>query len=373
MPNRFFRVTLVAGFALVVSCDFMRNIQDTTDKAIGAIEVAINKLENQSTNWQATLTQLEKDLVDQAQSTLAHEVQDLMTRGIATGGTELRCNMDFIGHRMRQGLERMLAKLQKKPVPPLIPAFCQVVPTVIDLGLAPERRTRVEIYGYDMDVSDANAIHLFIQDGRLMTPVPSTKIARPTHYLMTINISDTNGIDFSSTADQLVIRAGASTTLGTIAIIQKPAPTACGAANQRCCTLADAKPPCGSSLQCVAGVCRTPPCGGLGQPVCATSPACQGGLTNIQGTCKQLTMTEHTGEGCGENVMRWASASGSYVSVYKGETKSFYVVQGGNLIWHCGTSDTNDRTGCPSNTNWVRVARPADSRDVDVTCYSVTP
>lgn len=373
MMKRRFQIAAVVGISLVASCDFMRNIQDTSDKAIATIQVAISKLETQSSNWQATLTQLEKDLVDQTQSTLAHEVQDLMARGIATGGTELRCNMDFVGHRMQQGLERMLAKLQNKPVPPIIPAFCQVVPTVIDLGLAPERRTHVEIYGYDMDVSNDHAIRLLIQEGaRTLTPVPSTKVSRPTHYLMTINISDANGVDFSSTAEQLIIQAGTQ-TLGTLAIIQKPAPTACGAVNQRCCTTADAKPPCGSSLDCVAGVCKAPPCGGLGQPVCSTSPACQGGLTNIQGTCKQMTMTEHTSEGCGQNPMRWASASGSYVSVNMGETKSFYVVQGGNLIWHCGTTNTNDRTGCPSNTNWVRVARPADSRDVDVTCYAVNP
>ena len=45
----------------------------------------------------------------QGQSTIANEVTTLAERGIATGGIELRCDSDFVGRRMQEGLARILA------------------------------------------------------------------------------------------------------------------------------------------------------------------------------------------------------------------------------------------------------------------------
>lgn len=355
----------------LVSCDFSRSIQQTTDKAISTLQNAISALERQSGAWQGTLTNLEKDLVAQGQSTLAHEVQDLAARGIATGGVELRCNADFVGTRMRQGLQRLLAKLQRKPPPPLVPAFCQVVPTTVDLSLRPDRLKEIDFYGYDLDAANEHALRISVEqkDGRLI-PVPASKLATPTHYLTTINVSVTNGVSFDSNSERIVIKAG-NQLLSTLHILQPPPRTACGALGQRCCVAEDHKAAaCGANLSCAGGTCAAAACGGLNDPTCASGRACEGGFTAIEGRCKQVTQLESTSEGCGDSVMRWASTSG-FVPVRKNETRSFFVQKGGNLVWHCGTGTTNDRTGCPAETNYVTVRRDG-GRGASVVCSMVS-
>jgi len=358
-------------FLLLLSCDLSRSIQQTSDKAVSALQDAINSLEKQSGAWQGTLTNLEKDLVAQGQSTLANEVQNLAARGIATGGVELRCNADFVGTRMRQGLQRILAGLKGTTAPPIVPAFCQVVPTTVDLALRPDRLKEVDFYGYDLDAANEHALKMFVeQAGGQLVPIPASKLATPTHYLTTINVSVTNGVSFNANSERIVIKAGTQ-VLSTLHILQPPAPTPCGALGQRCCAAADNKPPCGSaSLSCSGGTCAAVACGGLNQPTCTSGTACQGGFTAIEGKCRQVTQLESTSEGCGESVMRWVSTSG-FVSISKSSTRSFFVQKGGNEVWHCGTGITNDRTGCPVETNYLTVHRDSD-RGASVICSMVS-
>lgn len=147
-------------------------------------------------------------------------------------------------------------------------AFCQVVPTAVDLRLAPDRLGVVEFYGYDLDAQSSPVRRMPTSH----QPLSSSSL----DYMMTINVSEANGINFSNKAEQLIIRAGTK-TLGTLAIIQKPAPTACGAVNQRCCGIQDAKPPYGASLECPRARrsrstwCRAAICAGIAAPPTPTT------------------------------------------------------------------------------------------------------
>src|SRR5690348_13869950 len=71
------------------------------------IKSAIDQLAQQSQDWQTILPQLENKLIADANSTLANEVSQLLQNGIAAAGGEVRCELDFVGNRMREGLEKI--------------------------------------------------------------------------------------------------------------------------------------------------------------------------------------------------------------------------------------------------------------------------
>lgn len=210
--------------AVVLSSCFSKPV----DKAIAALEDAINSIDRNSAAWQTTVTNLEHDLIAQGQSTLANEVQSVANRGIATGGVELRCNIDFVGQRVNQGLRRVLAKLKGESMPPPTPAYCTVDPAEIQVDLINQRRlTSLYYYGYDMFDQDASdtpmKIFLRNRDGR--EEDITSAIALPTHYLMTIRLAD-DRVHFTDQTDKLIVRAGQA-TLSTINVVQpqaQPAP-----------------------------------------------------------------------------------------------------------------------------------------------------
>src|SRR5262245_40411736 len=112
----------LVGVLVLASCG------ESVDKVLSLFQGAIDTLDRNSVECQGTLRKLEGDLISEGQMTLANEVQSLANRSIATAGNELRCDTDFIGRRMRQGLSRILLAFQNKPLPPLEPGFCQVDP-----------------------------------------------------------------------------------------------------------------------------------------------------------------------------------------------------------------------------------------------------
>ena len=212
---------LVACSLVLVGC-----LGNAEDKAITTFENAIADLDKNSANWQTTITGLEQQLIAQGQSTLANEVQSLANRGIASGGVEIRCNIDFIGQRMDQGLRRIVTRLRKQPAPPLMPAYCNVDPQDgVRVELVRQGRlVSLNYYGYDMfdqDASDSQ-MKVFLRDRNGSERDISFAIALPTHYLMTIRLLD-NRIQFTDQSDKLVVRWG-QTILSTINIIQPPPP-----------------------------------------------------------------------------------------------------------------------------------------------------
>ncbi len=166
--------------ALLCSC----SVLEPVDRAAQALDRTTATLDNNSREWQHALNALTATLVAQGNSTVANEVTQLAQRGIATAGTEMRCNADFIGQRMKAGLQRI-----KSGIVPFIhsesdpPKVCQVVPEAFKLDHC---ESIVGFYGYDFDATE---LTIFVQDysGRLRDV--SSRAARPTHYLMTLDTS----------------------------------------------------------------------------------------------------------------------------------------------------------------------------------------
>lgn len=154
------------------------------DKAAEKVEQAIHELDYQSANWQRILNELSSKLASEAQTTVQNEVDNVLSRAVAASGAEFRCNVDYVGLRVKQNLKVILAELRGESAPIIEPGFCKSVPDAIDAQFVPQRLKFLEYYGYDFDKQRITA--------RLVTETAQTDVSRyldhPTHYHLTLNL-----------------------------------------------------------------------------------------------------------------------------------------------------------------------------------------
>ena len=134
----------------------LRNAIDTLDRSIDA-------LSRQSADWQVVLRDLEESVAEDVQSTIRIETTNLVRTSVLGVGGEFRCDSDYL----RLGLERELRRIRNElaeaansagiepPIPllpelPVAPFVCSAVPQAVDASLDPERRTILDVYGYDL-------------------------------------------------------------------------------------------------------------------------------------------------------------------------------------------------------------------------------
>lgn len=181
---------------------------------------AIAKLDQQSAQWQGTLKQLADKLMAEGKQALANEVTQLMQRGIGTGGAELRCDIDFVGKRMKQGLERILARLEGKPQPPIEPALCVVSPTFVDMARRP---AQVEFYGYDLDASDGGGLRAFLRHDGGEEPLDRW-FNRITHYLVAVTVAETSDVPLCNKENRQIILRYGGREFSSVQVVKKLCP-----------------------------------------------------------------------------------------------------------------------------------------------------
>lgn len=350
---RLFAISLVVLLAACPTSDIIR----ATDSGEQMINDAISTLSTQSEAWQSTLTQLSNKLVTAGQSTLANEVNDLIGRGTGVVGGQFSCRLDFIGVRMKQGLQAILAALKGQPAPPKLPGLCNTVPESIDLTLEPQRRETLTFYGYDLDAPGV-AI-------KLGSSTFANNLVARQPYTLTVTVTSLKATD----AGKQVTLVDGNASFGAVNITY----VACGGANQRCCSWEG--PACGSSLTCDGQACRTPPppidCGQHTKPACTSGAACQAGLADIEGRCMKVAVVNSTHDQCRNSVVSWTALNGS-VSINMGQTRSFFVPTGREHPWVCPNDDPHGNTTCDSaQTNYLIVARQSQGSDMAITCNVV--
>lgn len=164
---------LVTIFSLIFSgCGTIKSIAAQFDARVGetirTMDNAIATLANQSADWQVVVANLEKDISKDAQSTIRTEIHDLTRSAVLSTGAEVRCNVEFMRIKIRRELidlrnslavsfNNRIAKspfanyqIALLPVEQIRPFICDIVPSSIDMSLDPERRTKIDIYGFDM-------------------------------------------------------------------------------------------------------------------------------------------------------------------------------------------------------------------------------
>ncbi|PTQ76964.1 hypothetical protein C8R26_11112 [Nitrosomonas oligotropha] len=210
---------------LISGCSIGDKIDKLTDKVsdvagdtVATLDNAIDALDRNSASWQAVLQDTTAKLTSDAQSTVRNEVSDVLNRSVAATGDELRCNVDFIGTRVRQALVRIRARLMHQAIPPVEPALCHVVPAAVDMALDPSRRNKLEFFGYDFDTTP---IKVTLHDTSRTLDV-SPELDRLTHYHMTLNLG-ANGVPLSKTSDRLTLE-WQNHSISSIAVIQPATP-----------------------------------------------------------------------------------------------------------------------------------------------------
>lgn len=197
-------------------------IDDPVDQIVGVLEEGINSINQNSSEWQQIMNQVLVDLEeidDELASIVRTEVNDVLQRGIAAAGAEVRCNIDFIGFRMSDGLERIRAEQLKEEIPPIIPYFCQVVPTSVDRSLIPDRLNTLNYYGFDFDAGyEEGDLVLYLEDIYGIRTDVTDYIDIPTHYNMTINLGP-NGVPLTGNHRRFILECSGSVE-STVAIIQ---------------------------------------------------------------------------------------------------------------------------------------------------------
>lgn len=213
-------VLLSSGCSLFDKFDKLleETVPDIATESLNTIDNAIDALDINSAAWQSILQDTVSKLTDDAQSTLKNEVQTILDRGVATIGTEFRCNADFLGKRAKQALVRIKATLLNQAIPPIQPSICAVVPLAVDKSLVPHRVNSVSLFGYDFDTTGITAT---LKNGSQKLNI-TQHLARPTHYHMTINLGS-NGVNLTSTSDHLLLNWN-NELLSSIAVIQPSTP-----------------------------------------------------------------------------------------------------------------------------------------------------
>ena len=196
MSQRRYTWTVIAllGIFLSTTAEDCVGLKSAAERLADTIDAAIAQIASESKNWRATLANLEsqlaKDASDLAKDTL-RQVNDVSQRTIATAGTEIRCNVDFLADRVRTRLSNISRGLRKLPPIDVGPAICQIVPEHVDRRLRDDQVSILSIYGYDFP-ADGKDVRVLIQDvADAKTDVTAKALNVPHHYLATLNLSAT--------------------------------------------------------------------------------------------------------------------------------------------------------------------------------------
>lgn len=155
-----YRSSIIAScFLLLAGCNPWQETSNVIDPGLEAIDEAIASLETQSADWQQIVDRLGDRLPEDARA-IVRDVEEASRNVIATGGVEMRCNVDFFGRRLKESLQRLRNSIQPRyDTPPRLPVICQISPDVIKLTAdrrldLPGRGTVVRMFGYNLDVQD---------------------------------------------------------------------------------------------------------------------------------------------------------------------------------------------------------------------------
>jgi hypothetical protein len=181
----FLGLAVIVSLSVLAGCGMTKAIKSavtTLDNrmadAIRSMDYAINALSQQSADWQVVVTNLEKEVSKDLQSTIRSEVTDLARNSVLSAGAEIRCNAEFMRIKLRRELidlrnelastynaaleHNCLKKYQVPLIPqdPVRPFICDIVPSAVDMSLDDERRLKVDIYGFDLKSFPIDAYYL---------------------------------------------------------------------------------------------------------------------------------------------------------------------------------------------------------------------
>jgi len=223
------------------------NLNEPVDKVTDTFNTAIAQLGSESTGWRGTLQQLEQDLIQQGQSTLANQVQSVINRGIAAAGLEVKCSVAFLKAQLKEEIQGIVAAYQHKPVPPVVPHFCSYDPPSVDLRITGSARPLLNVYGFNL--SNSNVTAAVVDTAGARVPVQAGYFNVGTEFMATMN---TVNYPFSTTSlyVSFALNNGEEQRIGVVQA------ASCGGIDQPCCTVGTA---CNPGSGCLNSKCTSCP------------------------------------------------------------------------------------------------------------------
>lgn len=231
--NALTHVCLALVLALLLGACDPGGLDPVTRKAADRIDATVAALNQNSADWQQLVRDLVSDLKGIRQD-VANDVQAIATRGIATAGVEFRCDADFIGKRVKEGLQALSAKLRGQTPPPLEPVVCQIAfsPPQIDQAHINMMNVPDEVlfYGYNFDITSENGLTLVLKHSAGEMPL-QTWVNKPTHYLLTLKTAPGDGVPMCNLKDRSVVLRWGNKEVYSVGVIAyvcplpPPAPT----------------------------------------------------------------------------------------------------------------------------------------------------
>ena len=192
---------LLAAFAvaaLLVGCG--SDPDDQVDKAVAALEGAIEAVELRSLDWQSVMEESGDELVKQGQSEIAREVSEAKGRYFSDLNTAAQCSAVLLRDRLREDLIRTRAKLTNEELE-LSPVFCPPNPNVVRFAEVQDGSVdSVEITGYNLDFAN---VQVLLVDAENQQSDVSHFLANPSQYLLVLALGD-NGVPLTSSSSELM-------------------------------------------------------------------------------------------------------------------------------------------------------------------------
>jgi hypothetical protein len=153
-------------------------------------------------------------------------VDKVLGGAIGDAGATGMCGVDYLRSRAKEALARILAN-HKKETRIREPHCCSPNPSNIDMSLAADRRSSIEMYGYNFDVArDSLKIFLVDANGNKKDVTKNgqgvSNVGFPTEYHLTVNLSG-NGVVLTETSKQLIFRFSEKLSQ-SVNILQPPPP-----------------------------------------------------------------------------------------------------------------------------------------------------
>jgi hypothetical protein len=156
---------------------------------VAVLNQGIHEISMESANWRFVLEDMQAQLIEDAQSTLRHEIAALLQRGIGAASSGAVCVTDAIPKRLIYALEVLRAEQLGEDPPAMPPTICMATPDWIDLNIETIRQPVIHYYGYDLSEEfDDLMVAVRTEQGYLIT-LESNLLSMISDYEMGLNVS----------------------------------------------------------------------------------------------------------------------------------------------------------------------------------------
>lgn len=226
-PNMIIR--LISSLAVLIGfagCSVIDDLVKTGDKAQITIEKAIGSLNKNSTDWQKIVGDLQQE-IHQLPGEAANQVDAVARRTVNDARAQVQCTMEWLGDRVKEDLEAVLLRLQKKPVPPRTPRVCGIVfappqdeKATVNMASRPNE---ISYYGYNFDdVYEGNPEIVLQHSGGEISLKKYTNLAH--HYLLTLKTAPQDGVPLCNLKDRKIVMKSRGETKYTLDVIEASCP-----------------------------------------------------------------------------------------------------------------------------------------------------